>query len=77
MWLENRGELGSDAAAGHWTVLCLERLLARLGAYPDERAHMAEEHCARWLQRLHEENRLFSLLELPLAANPADVEGEL
>lgn len=77
MWLENRERMSRDAAAGHWVVICLKRLLAKLGEHPDEPADIAEEHCARWLQRLHEENRLFSLLELPLAAAPAGSGGDL
>lgn len=77
MWLENREQLSRDAAAGHWTVLCLTRLLTRLGEHPDEPTEGAEEHCARWLQRLHDEDRLFSLLELPLAPAPPGWEGDL
>lgn len=76
MWLENREQLSRDAQAGHWVVICLKRLLARLGVHPDEPADVEEEHCSRWLQRLHEENRLFSLLELPLAAAPSGPAGD-
>jgi alkylation response protein AidB-like acyl-CoA dehydrogenase len=75
MWLENREQMSSDAATGHWLVICLSRLLTRLGEHPGMPTDSAEEHCASWLQRLHDENRLFSLLELPLAAGPS--EGDL
>lgn len=77
MWLENRERVSRDAAAGHWLVICLRRLLTKLGEHPDEAADVAEEHCARWLHRLHDENRLFSLLEVPLAPAPPGPEGDL
>lgn len=42
MWLHNRAELGGRFASGEWLVLCLQRLLGRLGisVEVDER-HMA------------------------------------
>jgi alkylation response protein AidB-like acyl-CoA dehydrogenase len=78
MWLENRERYGGDFADGHWVVLCLTRLLQKLGRPCARPATVAEERCARWLSALEEQNQLFSLLPFPLApTNPAPTGGDL
>jgi alkylation response protein AidB-like acyl-CoA dehydrogenase len=77
MWLENRERLDGHAADGHWVVLCVTRLLHKLGRPCPPAGDMVEERCASWLAQLEEGNRLFSLLGLPLATTTGSTGGEL
>ena len=67
LWLHNRERLGEFFGRGEWLVLSLERLLMKLdhdrSALPEE----YEERVAEELERLFEEERLFSVVPLQLA----------
>jgi alkylation response protein AidB-like acyl-CoA dehydrogenase len=69
MWIHNRDILGGFFASGEWLVLGLDRLLTLLQpwrfAYFESHYDTVGEH----LLRLHREDRLFSILELQLAAH--------
>jgi hypothetical protein len=69
MWLHNRETLGEFFAQGEWLVLCLQRLMA---IFDPSRRLQAETpyvaNVARELVRRYEENRLFSIIPLQLAA---------
>jgi hypothetical protein len=67
MWLSNRERLGEFFARGDWLVLSLERLLARLGQQKSSLPAEHEERVAEELERLFEEERLFSIVPLQLA----------
>lgn len=75
MWLENRERYGGHFADGQWVVLCLTRLLQKLGRPRAQPAAVAEERCARWLGELEEQNQLFSLLPFPLAQGSPETTG--
>jgi len=78
MWLENREREGGDFADGHWAVLCVTRLLQKLGRPCAQPATVAEERCAGWLVELEERNQLFSLFPFPLApGSPVSTGGDL
>ena len=67
IWLHNRHTLGEYFARGQWLVLCLARLLDKLGN-PSASAPPAEyvEEAADELVRLFNENQLFSILPVKL-----------
>jgi alkylation response protein AidB-like acyl-CoA dehydrogenase len=67
MWLSNRERLGEFFARGDWLVLSLERLLVRLGQQKSSLPAEHEERVAEELERLFEEERLFSIVPLQLA----------
>jgi hypothetical protein len=67
MWLSNRERLGEFFARGDWLVLSLERLLVRLGQQRSVLPAEHEERVAEELERLFEEERLFSIVPLQLA----------
>ncbi len=71
LWLHNREELGEFFGRGDWLVLSLERLLGRLGSGRAEVLPVLpaghEERVAEEMERLYEEQRLFSVVPLQLA----------
>jgi len=68
MWLHNRQHLGEFFKRGDWLVLSLDRLLTRLGQQRREELPADhEERVAEELERLFEEERLFSIVPLQLA----------
>lgn len=67
MWMHNREQLGEFFRRGDWLVLSLERLLLRLGQRSDALPVEHEERVADELERLLEEERLFSVVPLQLA----------
>lgn len=75
MWLESRARLGGEAAEGHFVVLCLTRLLQRLGRPCPAPGDAVEESCASWLAQLDERDELLSLLRLPLATTTSGSTG--
>ncbi len=72
-WTHNRDLLGGPFADGHWLVLCLERLLHAIGsptAVTAAAATRSGEHrgpAIEWMLEQYRENRLFSVVPLPLA----------
>jgi hypothetical protein len=67
LWIHNRERLGEFFERGDWLVLSLERLLVRLG---QRRRVLPAEHEQRvWeeMERLYEEERLFSVVPFQLA----------
>lgn len=67
MWAQNRASLGGFFADGHWLILCLERMLARLRpARPPARPSYWKS-VEQELVRLHKEEKLFSIIPLQLA----------
>jgi len=67
LWLHNRERLSEFFMRGDWLVLSLERLLMHLG---QERSNLPAEHeerVAEEMERLFEEERLFSVVPLQLA----------
>jgi hypothetical protein len=71
MWLYNRERLGEFFGSGGWLVWSLGRLLNRLGM--ESRAEMSEHEAAlaMEMERLFVEQRLFSIIPLPLAQSKA------
>ncbi|HEY0098833.1 MAG TPA: acyl-CoA dehydrogenase [Pyrinomonadaceae bacterium] len=67
LWLHNRETLGEFFGRGDWLVLSLERLLVRLGERRRVLPAEHEERVAEELERLYEEERLFSVVPLQLA----------
>jgi alkylation response protein AidB-like acyl-CoA dehydrogenase len=67
LWLHNREGLGEFFGRGDWLVLSLERLLVRLGQQKSSLPAEHEERVAAELERLFEEERLFSIVALQLA----------
>ena len=67
LWLHNRERLGEFFGRGDWLVLSLERLLMKLGEERSALAAEYEERVAEELERLFEEERLFSVVPLQLA----------
>jgi hypothetical protein len=65
MWLHNRARAGGFFASGAWLALALQRLLSELAPQPELPESFYEEVYAQLLE-LHEENRLFSIVPLPL-----------
>ena len=66
-WIHNRERLGEFFGRGDWLVLSLERLLMRLGQHRDVLPAEHEERVAKEMERLFEEERLFSIVPLQLA----------
>ncbi|HEX8421773.1 MAG TPA: hypothetical protein VF634_00060, partial [Pyrinomonadaceae bacterium] len=67
LWVYNRERLGEFFGRGDWLVLSLERLLVRLG---QRRAVLPAEHeqrVAEEMQRLYQDEQLFSLVPFQLA----------
>jgi alkylation response protein AidB-like acyl-CoA dehydrogenase len=71
MWLHNRERAGGFFAAGEWLALALQRLLAEVVPQPELPENFYEQVYAQLLE-LHEANRLFSIVPVPLprAAEP-------
>ena len=68
LWLRNRERLGEFFERGDWLVLSLERLLLRLGQRRNEVLPAEhEERVAVEMERLFEEEQLFSVVPLQLA----------
>ncbi|HEY0098836.1 MAG TPA: acyl-CoA dehydrogenase [Pyrinomonadaceae bacterium] len=67
LWVYNRETLGGFFGRGDWLVLSLERLLVRLGERRRVLPAEHEERVAEEMQRLYEEERLFSLVPFQLA----------
>ena len=67
IWLHNRERLGEFFGRGDWLVLSLERLLMRLGQHRDVLPAEYEERVAAEMERLFDEERLFSIVPLQLA----------
>ncbi|WP_394826133.1 acyl-CoA dehydrogenase [Pendulispora albinea] len=65
-WARNRQDMDPAFGGGHWLVLCLQRLLQRVGIHqpvPDG----IRDHVAELLVRLHRESRSFSVIPWRLA----------
>ncbi|HEY0098835.1 MAG TPA: acyl-CoA dehydrogenase family protein [Pyrinomonadaceae bacterium] len=69
LWLHNRETLGEFFERGDWLVLSLERLLVRLGERRRVLPAEHEERVAEELERLYEDERLFSVVPLQLASH--------
>ena len=67
LWLHNRERLGEFFERGDWLVLSLERLLMKLGQERSVLPAEYEERVAEEMERLFEEERLFSVVPLQLA----------
>jgi hypothetical protein len=67
MWLYNRDLIGGFFAKGEWLVLSLHRLLRTIRPLPYIISELYEENIARELVKLHQENKLFSLVPIQLA----------
>lgn len=69
-WVTNQHHADEFFASGEWLVLCLERIVGRLGNGPCEISDEYRQPVAAEMLRRLEENTLFSVLPLALAENP-------
>ena len=67
MWLYNRNSLGDFFARGEWLVLSLHRLLRTIRPLPYTISEPYIENVAQELVKLHQENKLFSIVPIQLA----------
>jgi alkylation response protein AidB-like acyl-CoA dehydrogenase len=67
MWLYNRNLLGDFFAKGEWLVLSLHRLLRTIRSLPYTISQTYSENVAQELVKLHQENKLFSIVPIQLA----------
>jgi hypothetical protein len=67
MWLYNRNSLGEFFAKGEWLVLSLHRLLRTIRPLPYTISEPYIENVAQELVKLHQENKLFSIVPIQLA----------
>ena len=68
MWIWNRDLLGNFFAEGRWLVLAMHKLLRELGLFPNSApADECLEPVAEQLVRLHEQNQLFSIVDVNLS----------
>jgi alkylation response protein AidB-like acyl-CoA dehydrogenase len=67
MWLYNRNLLGDFFAKGEWLVLSLHRLLRTIRPLPYTISQTYIENVAQELVKLHQENKLFSIVPIQLA----------
>jgi alkylation response protein AidB-like acyl-CoA dehydrogenase len=67
MWLYNRNLLGDFFARGEWLVLSLHRLLRTIRPLPYTISELMLENVAQELVKLHQENKLFSIVPIQLA----------
>ncbi len=67
MWIYNRQSLGEFFAKGEWLVLSLHRLLKTMKALPYSISEEYTENVAQELLKLHQENKLFSIVPIQLA----------
>lgn len=67
MWLYNRNFLGEFFAQGEWLVLSLHRLLRTIRPLPYSIADHYVENVAQELVKLHQENKLFSIVPIQLS----------
>jgi hypothetical protein len=67
MWLHNRERLGEFFERGDWLLLSLERLLRRLGQRRSVLPGEHEQRVAGEMERLFEEERMFSVVPYQLA----------
>ncbi|MBD2439003.1 acyl-CoA dehydrogenase family protein [Nostoc sp. FACHB-110] len=71
MWLYNRKQLGEFFAQGEWLVLCLHKLMGLLHHSQQPLPTSYRENVATELQKLYEQNQLFSIVPLKLAPSKA------
>lgn len=74
MWLYNREHLGDFFADGKWLVLCVHRLLAKLSPDHPVVPLAYYETVADELLRLHEADKMFSIVPFQLASTKAAVD---
>jgi alkylation response protein AidB-like acyl-CoA dehydrogenase len=67
MWIYNRQLLGDFFAKGEWLVLSIHRLLRTLRPMPYSISEVYTENVAQELLRLHQANKLFSIVPIQLA----------
>jgi alkylation response protein AidB-like acyl-CoA dehydrogenase len=67
LWVYNRRLLGDYFARGEWLALALDKLLTNFRPRTIPLRHPYRENMARELLRLHDEDRLFSVVPLQLA----------
>ncbi|WP_008314019.1 acyl-CoA dehydrogenase [Leptolyngbya sp. PCC 6406] len=67
MWLYNHQQLGDFFAQGQWLVLCVDRLLAHLSPERPAVPTSYYETVAVELLRLHQEDKMFSIVPFQLA----------
>ena len=68
LWLRSRALLPAFFASGEGLALCLDRLLAPLGPSRAPKRHRLLQRAAEELRALHEQDRLFSITPIQLAA---------
>jgi alkylation response protein AidB-like acyl-CoA dehydrogenase len=69
-WLYNRELVGGEFADGRWLALCLGRQLRELaGPPPVEPPAAFIDGVFAWMQRLHEEGLMFSVVGVPVASS--------
>jgi alkylation response protein AidB-like acyl-CoA dehydrogenase len=67
MWLYNRKHLGNFFAQGEWLVLCLHKLMMTFQPSLKPPSSADRDNIAQELQRLYDEDRLFSIVPFELA----------
>ena len=67
MWIYNRQLLGDFFAQGEWLVLSIHRLLRTIRPMPYFISETYSENVANELVRLHQANKLFSIVPIQLA----------
>ena len=67
MWIYNRKLLGEFFAKGEWLVLSIHRLLKTMGTLPYSISEEYSENVAQELVKLHQENKLYSIVPIQLA----------
>ncbi|MGF1541648.1 MAG: acyl-CoA dehydrogenase [Pleurocapsa sp.] len=70
MWIYNRQLLGGFFAQGEWLVLSIHRLLRTIRPLPYSISDAYIENVAQELVKLHQENKLFSIVPIQLAQQP-------
>ncbi len=67
MWIYNRKLLGDFFAKGEWLVLSIHRLLKTIRPLPYSISEEYSENVAQELVKLHQEDKLFSIVPIQLA----------
>ncbi len=67
MWIYNRELLGDFFAKGEWLVLSIHRLLRTIRPMPYTISETYSENVANELVKLHQANKLFSIVPIQLA----------
>jgi alkylation response protein AidB-like acyl-CoA dehydrogenase len=76
MWLYNRQLLGDFFAKGEWLVLSLHRLLRVVRPLPYFISEIYVENVAQELLKLHQEDKLFSIVPFQLAQSQSQTQED-